>query len=289
MIYTGRTGVAEPNTTGFPLVSCGALGQPGGMGELMVSVKDGEVWADDSGGDGLPLVLLHPGVGDSSVWDKVMPRLVQRHRVIRYDARGFGRSPAPTAKYSQSQDLSAVLDHFGLSRVVLVASSMGGATALSLTLDEPGRVAGLALFVPGVTGYEGFSSPQLMAQIETLAKDGDMDGLVALGLRTWAAAGVDDDEEAAAQLRGAIPAWFATQPFQVPDAPAFDRLGELALPCVLALGEQDQAEVIRCNEEMAARIPGCRLVRMPGSDHLPTLREPETVADLVLELDDSLL
>lgn len=59
----------------------------------MVSVKDGEVWADDSGGDGLPLVLLHPGVGDSSVWDKVMPRLVRRHRVIRYDARGYGRSP----------------------------------------------------------------------------------------------------------------------------------------------------------------------------------------------------
>ncbi|MFD3925297.1 alpha/beta fold hydrolase [Streptomyces sp. NPDC058614] len=259
------------------------------MGELMVSVKDGEVWADDSGGDGLPLVLLHPAVGDSSVWDKVMPRLVRRHRVIRYDARGYGRSPAPTAKYSQSQDLSTVLDHFDLSRAVLVASSMGGATALSLTLDEPGRVAGLALFAPGVTGSEGLFSPQLMAQIETLAKDGDMDGLVALGLRTWAAAGVDDDEEAAAQLRGAIPAWFATQPYQVPDAPAFDRLGELALPCVLALGEQDYAEVIRCNEEMAARIPGCRLVRMPRSDHLPTLREPETVADLVLELGDSLL
>ncbi|WP_431041120.1 alpha/beta fold hydrolase [Streptomyces sp. P1-3] len=260
--------------------------------ELSVAVNDGEVWADDSGGDGLPLVLLHPGVGDSRIWDKVMPHLVRRHRVIRYDARGYGRSPQPTSRYSLVEDLVAVLDHFELSRVALVGSSMGGATAISLALDDPARVAALALFCPGVTGDAGLASPEMMAEIERLAKAGDMDGLVALALRTWAAAGVgvdadtDANAEAEAQLRAAIPAWFANHPYQVPDAPAFDRLGELAAPCVLALGERDQAEVVRCNEEMAARIPGCRLVRLPGSDHVPSLREPDTVARLVLELCD---
>ncbi|MFI8917214.1 alpha/beta fold hydrolase, partial [Streptomyces sp. NPDC053513] len=66
----------------------------------MIPVKDGEVWADDAGGEGLPLVLLHPGVGDSTVWDPVLPELRARYRVIRYDVRGYGRSPAPTAAYS---------------------------------------------------------------------------------------------------------------------------------------------------------------------------------------------
>jgi 3-oxoadipate enol-lactonase len=256
--------------------------------ELMVSVKDGELWADDSGGDGLPLVLLHPGVGDSSIWEKIMPRLVERHRVIRYDVRGYGRSPRPTVRYSLVEDLVAVLDHFELSRVVLVGSSMGGATAVSLALNDPARVAALALLCPGVTGHPRLASTAFMAEVEVLAKAGDMDGLVALGLRTFAAAGVDDDAEAATQLRSAIAAWFANHPYQVPDAPAFDRLGELATPCVLALGERDQAEVVRCNEEMAARLPGCRLVRMPQCDHLPSLREPETVVRLVLELCDGL-
>jgi 3-oxoadipate enol-lactonase len=255
--------------------------------ELMVPVSDGEVWAEDLRGDGLPLVLLHPGIADSGIWDTIMPRLVERHRVIRYDVRGYGRSPQPTARYSLVEDLVAVLDHFELSRVALVGSSMGGATAVSLALNEPARVAALALLCPGVTGYPGLTSPRLMAEIEALAKAGDLDGMVSLGLRTWAAAGVEDDAEVAAQMRSAASAWFANHPYQVPDAPAFDRLGELEMPCVLALGEQDQAEVIQCTEEMAARIPGCRLVRMPKCDHLPTLREPETVTGLVLELCDS--
>ncbi|MFH8788605.1 alpha/beta fold hydrolase [Streptomyces roseoverticillatus] len=260
--------------------------------EQMVSVGDGEVWADDSQGegkgehretDGLPLVLLHPGVADSRIWDPVLPRLVERHRVIRFDVRGYGRSPAPTAKFSLVEDLVAVLDHFGLSRVALVGSSMGGAAAVNLALADPARVAALALLVPGVTGYEGLAASGFMAEAEKLATAGDMDGLVALTLRTFGAAGTDGDAEAAAHVRSAIRAWFTNHPHQVPDAPAFDRLGELSMPCLLALGERDQPEVIRCNEDMAARIPGCRLVRLGGSDHLPTLREPETVASLILE------
>ncbi|MFD9358924.1 alpha/beta fold hydrolase [Streptomyces sp. NPDC060031] len=265
--------------------------------ELMVSVKDGEVWADDSGAPvdsgapadgGLPIVLLHPGVGVSTVWDPILPRLTARHRVIRYDVRGFGRSPAPTASYSLVEDLRAVLDHFELGRAVVVGSSMGGATAISLALDSPERVAGLGLFCPGVTGYSGLEVPELFAEIGKLAEAGDLDGLVALGRRTWGNAGVGDDPAVTAQLRSAIPGWFANQPHQVPDAPAFDRLGELDVPCLLALGEQDQPEAVRCNEDMAARIPGCRLVRIAGSDHYPALREPQTVAGLVLELVQSL-
>ncbi|MEV8473752.1 alpha/beta hydrolase [Streptomyces sp. NPDC051173] len=252
--------------------------------ELTAPVTGGTVWAEDSGGDTLPLVLLHPGVGDSAFWDPILPRLTQRHRVIRYDVRGYGRSPKTTTAFSLAGDLTAVLDHFGLDRVVLAGSSMGGSAALNVALDSPARVAGLALVGSGVTGYEGLFSRDLMARIEVLAKAGDMDGLIALSLRTWAAVGKDGDPQAVALLRSAIPAWFSNHPHLTRDAPAFDRLGELRVPCVLALGEHDQPEVVRCNEEMAERIPGCRLVRLAESDHYPTLREPEKVADLILEL-----
>ncbi|MFD9633545.1 alpha/beta fold hydrolase [Streptomyces violascens] len=255
--------------------------------ELTVPVKDGEVWAEDTGGEGPPLVLLHPGVAASGVWDPVMPELTGRRRVIRYDARGFGRSPAPIAQYSLSADLLAVLDHFGVERAVLVGTSMGGATALNLALAVPARVAGLALFCPGVTGAPALESAELTAQIGELAQKGDMEGLVALALRTWGAAGTGDDPEVAAQVRAAIPGWFNNLGRQIPDAGAFDRLGEITAPCLLALGELDQTEVIRCNEEMAARIPGCRPVRLSGSDHFPSLREPDRVAQLTLELYDS--
>ncbi|MFG2115894.1 alpha/beta fold hydrolase [Streptomyces sp. NPDC048718] len=259
--------------------------------ETMVPVDGGEVWADDTGGDGPPLVLLHPGVGDSTIWDPVLKDLGGRRRVIRYDARGYGRSPAPVTSYTPSGDLAAVLDHFALDRAVLVASSMGGAAALSFTLDAPERVAGLALFVPGVSGYD-LDESALYEEVGRLAEAGDMEGIVRFGLGMWGRAGggtPESDPVAAAQFRAVRPAWFANVGHQRADPPAFDRLGEITAPTLLALGERDRPEIVRCNEETAARIPGCRLVRLAASDHYPTLRVPKTVARLVEELYEEAL
>ncbi|WP_236067958.1 alpha/beta fold hydrolase [Streptomyces brasiliscabiei] len=261
--------------------------------ECMVRVEGGEVWAEDTGtgagADGSPLapplVLLHPGVGDSRVWDRVVSGgLEARHRVIRYDARGFGKSPRPGTSYTQTGDLRAVLDHFGVARAVVVGSSMGGSTAISFALEEPARVAALGLLVPGVSGYPGLESAEFTERIGQLAKEGDMDGLVALALGVWGAAGPSPDTEAEAALRAAIPAWFTTYGHDTPAPPAFDRLGELGLPAALLLGEQDQPEVVRCNEAIAARLPDCHLVRLPTADHFPTLRDPDAVRDFIEEL-----
>ncbi|RLV01316.1 alpha/beta hydrolase [Streptomyces griseocarneus] len=253
--------------------------------ELMVPVDGGEVWADDSGGDGPPLVLLHPAVGDSTIWDGLVPRLAGRHRVIRHDVRGYGCSPAPTTRFSPVGDLVRVLGHFGVERAALAGSSMGGRTAIDFTLAAPERVTALALLCPGVSGCPNLTPPDTMAEIARLARAGDMDGLVALGLKLWGTAGTGDDAEAAAQLRAAIPGWFSTYPYLEPEPEpgAFERLGEIRVPSVLALGEQDQPEVVLLNEDMATRIPGCRLVRLPGIDHFPTLRDPETSATLILD------
>ncbi|EMF51011.1 MULTISPECIES: hypothetical protein [Streptomyces] len=71
--------------------------------------------------------------------------------------------------------------------------------------------------------------------------------------------------------------------------PAFDRrLGELDLPAALLLGERGKAEVVRCGEGIAARIPGCHLVRLPVADHFPTLRDPEAVRRFTEDLYDRL-
>jgi pimeloyl-ACP methyl ester carboxylesterase len=63
--------------------------------ELTIPVDGGEVWAQDTGGEGVPLVLLHPGWGDSSIWDPVLDSLnllPGRFRIVRYDTRGVAGS-----------------------------------------------------------------------------------------------------------------------------------------------------------------------------------------------------
>jgi len=48
------------------------------------------------------------------------------------------------------------------------------------------------------------------------------------------------------------------------------------------VGDKDMPALIDCNEQAAARIPGCKLIRMPGVDHYPTAREPGLVAAKIL-------
>ena len=65
----------------------------------------------------------------------VLPALAAKYRVIRYDARGFGHSPAPTATFSLLRDLLTVLGHYDVKRAAIVGCSQGGGTALGLALE----------------------------------------------------------------------------------------------------------------------------------------------------------
>ncbi|WP_327639118.1 alpha/beta hydrolase [Kribbella sp. NBC_00482] len=120
--------------------------------ELTIPVGQDTVWTEHLAGDGVPIVLLHPGIGDSRSWDLVMPGL-SGYRVVRYDVRGYGRSPQPTGEFSLLSDLEAVLDQLNLERALLVGCSMGGGTALTFTLTHPDRVHGLVLLCPSVSGF----------------------------------------------------------------------------------------------------------------------------------------
>lgn len=251
--------------------------------ELALPVDGGHLWADDTEGNGPALVLLHPGWGDSSIWLPMLASLSPRYRVIRYDMRGFGRSPAPMAPFAQLGDLIAVLDQRGVTDVTLVAHSGGGGTALGLALAQPGRVRRLLVLAPGVQDYPWPLEDPYFTEFGKLFTAGDRDGLAALGLRTWAAAGADP--AAQAQVRGAVDAFFRVGDHERPDPPAYARLGELRVPAVMVLGDLDYPVVIRCAHDIAARIPDCQQIAAPGADHLLPLRIPGQLAELIDRLE----
>lgn len=246
----------------------------------MVPVDGGEVWAEDTGGGGPALVLLHPGWGDSAIWLPMLELLAPGYRVVRYDARGYGRSPAPSAPFTQLGDLIAVLDYCKVDQVVPVAHSGGGGTALGLAVGYPGRISSMILLAPGVQDYPWPADPYF-AGFDALYSAGDRDGLAALGLRTWAAAGADP--AAAAQVHSAVAAFFRQGDFQRPDPPAYGRLGEIRVPTVVAIGDRDYPMVIECGESIAERIPSSRSIAVPGADHLVPLRAPGTLVGLIAE------
>jgi 3-oxoadipate enol-lactonase len=252
--------------------------------ELSVPVDGGHLWADDTGGDGPALVLLHPGWGDSSIWLPALERLPSHYRVIRYDTRGFGKSPAPAAPFSQLDDLVAVLDNRGAGQVMLVGHSGGGGTAIGLALADPARVRGLLLLAPGVPDYPWPPDDPYSRQFDKLCAAGDRDGLADLGLRTWAAAGAD--QAAQEQIRGAAEAYFRLGDYERPDPPAYSRLGQIRIPAAVVVGDQEYPMVARCAADIATKIPGCQQIPVPGADHLLPLRVPAMIAELAGKLAD---
>jgi 3-oxoadipate enol-lactonase len=247
--------------------------------ELIVPVSGGELWAQDSGGDGTPVVLVHPGWGNADIWSQLIGLLPGSCRVIRYDDRGFGRSPTATASYTKLGDLRTVLNHLDVAEAVIVGHSGGGGTALGLALDDPERVASLVLVAPGLPDYPWPMDDPYGDEFGRLLAAGDADGLVSLGLTTWAPVG--DDAAARSQIASAVSTFLADGDFELEPPPAYDRLGEVRAPTVAVRGDREHPMVIGSTDAIAARIPGSRLIVIPGSDHMVPLRAPGRLAEII--------
>src|ERR1700678_3789577 len=61
-----------------------------------VDVDGGKLYYEESGQGAQTVVLIHDGVIDSAVWNDVWPEFCQHFHTVRYDRRGFGKSPAAT-------------------------------------------------------------------------------------------------------------------------------------------------------------------------------------------------
>lgn len=249
--------------------------------ELTIPVPGGEIWADDSGGDGAPLVLVHGDWTDSRLWPPLTALLADRYRMIRYDLRGFGRSSRPDTPFTRLDDLRAVLDHRGVARASIVAHSAGGGPALCLALAEPERVTALVLVAPGAHDYPWPENDPYLREAARLIDAGDRERLVDLGVRTWAPAGADGG--ITGQFRGAVSSWFSIGDLERPDPPAFARLAELTVPAVVVVGDLEYPMVAGAGAAIAARIGGCRMVTVPGADHLLPLRAPAQLARVIAE------
>lgn len=129
-------------------------GHPEEMRALEVSRGPYRIHAEVADGDGAPIVLLHGFPDSTHLYDRLVPRLVGRRPVVRFDFLGWGESDKP-AGYpytadNQGGDLAAVIaaldrDGVGERRLVLVAHDASGPPAIDWALAHPDRVAGLVL------------------------------------------------------------------------------------------------------------------------------------------------
>ena len=113
-----------------------------------VTVRGQRLHYEDTSGTGLPLVLSHGFLQDSSMFDAQVRQLRPRHRVVTWDARGHGSTAMSGGAFDywdSADDLAALLDQLGVKRAVVGGMSQGGFISLRFALRYPDRTAGLVL------------------------------------------------------------------------------------------------------------------------------------------------
>jgi pimeloyl-ACP methyl ester carboxylesterase len=93
----------------------------------------------EAAGSGGSLVLIHGFTLNTGMWDDQFEEFAKCHRVVRYDARGYGRSAKPVLgeTYSHEEDLNALLDFLGIERTAVLGLSMGGFIAVNFAIAYP--------------------------------------------------------------------------------------------------------------------------------------------------------
>ena len=130
---------------------------------------DARIWWDQSG-TGDPVLLIMGHAYGADMWHRTAPELAASYRVIRFDNRGVGRSSDPPGPYSvqlMADDALAVLDAASAASAHVYGVSMGGAIALQLALDHPGRVRSLILGCTAASA-EGASRGALLTRVRSL-------------------------------------------------------------------------------------------------------------------------
>lgn len=126
----------------------------------------GQLYVDDGGEGGLPVLFVHSFAGSTVHWQRQLAHLRVNRRAVAVDLRGHGRSDPPHgndyAVQGLAADIAAAADALALRRFVLVGHSMGGAAAVAYAGRYPGRLAGLVL-----VGTPGKSAPQQSQKIMT--------------------------------------------------------------------------------------------------------------------------
>ncbi len=127
-----------------------------------VDVPGARLWVEDSGGDGLPVLFMHPAAGTSASWvNQVHAFTSSGYRRITYDLRGWGRSvlSADASPGVMSEDVMALADTLELQRFVLIAAAYGGFGGLDFALRFPQRLRAFVL----ATSQGGLSDPDYAA------------------------------------------------------------------------------------------------------------------------------
>lgn len=255
----------------------------------------GQSVAYDTLGAGDPVVLAHGTPFSSYVWRSIARELARKHKVHVYDLLGYGQSEKAEGQDVslgvQNALLAALLRHWHLDRPKVIAHDFGGATALRAHLLNGCEFEKLLLF--DVVAIRPWGSPFIQhARNHQAAFAGAPEYLHRAIMQAYIRGAVHRPLNDA-ELEPYLSPWlgpvgqaaFYRQIAQM-DMRYTDevqrRYGHVRCPVKLLWGAEDQWIPVERGRALAAMIPDCELIEVPGSGHLMQEDAPEAIVAAAL-------
>jgi 3-oxoadipate enol-lactonase len=228
------------------------------------------------------------------MWDPQWETYPPTHRVVRYDLRGFGRSPIGPGRFSHAGDLVELLQREGMQKASLVGVSMGGRAALEVALARPELVEALVLVGAGFPGHDWSAEMKAAdaAEMEALER-GDIDAAVEVCMRTWVDGPRRKPEDVDPAVRERVaemqrrayelqtPVWETAEEEPLVSNLA-ERLGEVTVPTLILVGEEDIPDMHQIADRLERGLPNAQRASIADTAHVPSLERPREFDQLVL-------
>lgn len=224
-----------------------------------------------------PVLLFASSLGTThAMWDAQAEAFRDEYRVLRYDHRGHGGSPAPPGPYTVDElagDVLELLDQLGIGRVTFVGLSLGGAVGMTLALRAPERIERLALcctsrmFGPSETWAE---------RAATVRREG-VESVADAALERWLTPDAPD------AMRGRLREMLVSTPAEgyascaeaIGGHDLRGQLREIRKPTLAVAGIGDPASPPDELSAIAEEIPGARLHVIGQARHLAVVERPD--------------
>jgi pimeloyl-ACP methyl ester carboxylesterase len=177
------------------------------------------------------------------------------------------------------EDVFVVLDTYQVERAILAAESAGATIALGAALRQPQRIAGLVI-VDGfyyqntpegqdtfLAGLKSNYAQTLDRFVQACVPEADCDHI-----KRWGRQILDRSSPEAALALYRVPGSVDLRP----------DLGHIVHPTLILQGEADRLVPLASAQWLAQTLPNAKLVTLPGAGHVPTLTQPQAVAQEIM-------
>lgn len=251
----------------FEASGAAALPLPNEQGD--VAHGGARIWYSTYG-QGVPVILLHGGLGHSGNWGYQVPALVTSgYRVVLIDSRGHGRSTRDSQPFTyelMAKDVLAVMDTLRLETAAAVGWSDGACVALILAMQAPARITSVFFFGCNMdpSGVKAITEPSPILRRCFGRHAEDYARLSA----------TPNDFKAFAE---AVQLMQRTQPNY-----AASELASIQAPVAIVHSEHDEFIKREHAEYLAQSIPNARLIILQGVSHFAPLQRPREFNDVML-------